>query len=71
MQKLYGELNAGIMVKMNTNSLTYKLAVLKAADMAIYDYSSDDSPLYGTLSELAQKYGGNGDDVLKIFGKSV
>ena len=31
-------------LQMNTNSLTYKLAVLKAADMAIYDYSSDDSP---------------------------
>lgn len=50
-------------LQMNTNSLTYKLAVLKAADMAIYDYSSDDSPLYGTLSEMAQKYGGNGDDI--------
>lgn len=56
-------------LQMNTNSLTYKLAVLKAADMAIYDYSSDDSPLYGTLSELAQKYGGNGDDVSENIWK--
>ena len=41
---------------METASESYKIAMLKAADMAQYDYVGDTSPLYGTLSELCGKY---------------
>ena len=46
-------------LKMDTGSFTYKIACIKAADMALYDYSSDVSPLYGSLSDLVNRFGGN------------
>ena len=44
-------------LKMSTNSETYKLALAKAADMAINDYSSSNSPLYGTLNDMVSRWG--------------
>ncbi len=37
---------------MDTSSEAYKLACIRAADMAIYDYSSSTSPMYGTLNDM-------------------
>lgn len=42
---------------MNTSSEAYKLACIKAADMAIYNHGSSSSPMYGTLEELISRYG--------------
>lgn len=42
---------------MNTSSEAYKLACIKAADMAIYNHGSSTSPLYGTLEDLITRYG--------------
>lgn len=39
-------------LSMDTNSEAYKLACIRAADMAIYDYSSSTSLMYGTLSDM-------------------
>lgn len=43
-------------LKMSTGSDAYKLACIRAADMALYDHSSSKSPMYGTLENLIQKY---------------
>lgn len=42
---------------MNTRAEAYKLACIKAADMAINDYSSSQSPLYGTLNDMVSRWG--------------
>lgn len=42
---------------MNTSSSAYKLAMTRAADMAIYDHSDFDSPTYGLLSEMMSRFG--------------
>lgn len=42
---------------MNTSSNAYKLAMTRAADMAIYDHSDFDSPTYGLLSEMMSRFG--------------
>ena len=42
---------------MDTGGSIYKLALLKAADMATYDYASETSPMYGDLDALAARYG--------------
>lgn len=42
---------------MNSNSESYKLACIKAADMAAYSYCATDSPMYGTLDDLIGRYG--------------
>ena len=39
-------------LSMDTSSEAYKLACIRAADMAIYDYSSSTSPMYGTLNDM-------------------
>lgn len=39
-------------LSMDTSSEVYKLACIRAADMAIYDYSSSTSPMYGTLNDM-------------------
>lgn len=44
-------------VSLDTSSALYKMAQIKAADMAIYDHSSANSEMYGSLSELASRYG--------------
>jgi len=44
-------------LQMDTNSNAYKIAQLFAADMAIYDHSDYDSPLYGTLASLLSRFG--------------
>lgn len=41
---------------MNTKSEAYKLACIRAADMAIYNYSSSVSPMYGTLDDMILKW---------------
>lgn len=42
---------------MDTSSESYKLACLRAGDMATYNYSSSNSPMYGTLNDMVSKYG--------------
>ncbi len=42
---------------MDTNSEAYKLACIRAGDMATYDYSSSTSPMYGTLDDMVAKWG--------------
>ncbi len=44
-------------LSMSTNSQIYQLAALKAADMAIYNHSDFDSPLYGDISDLLDRFG--------------
>lgn len=41
---------------MNTSSSAYRLAMTRAADMAIYDHSDFDSPTYGLLSEMMSRF---------------
>ena len=43
-------------LKMDTNSAAYKLAQIRAADMAIYNHSDYDSPSYGTLAEMMDRF---------------
>lgn len=43
-------------LSMDTSSEAYKLAQIRAADMAIYDHSDFDSPNYGTLAEMMARY---------------
>lgn len=60
--EVYGKLNAerslhGIpTMKMTNTGTAYKVARLIAADMAIYDHSDINSPMYGSLNELLQRY---------------
>lgn len=42
-------------LSMSSSSETYKIACIRAADMAIYDHSST-SPMYGDLNELVSRY---------------
>ncbi len=44
-------------LSMNTNSESYKLACIRAGDMALYKYSSSESPMYGTLNDMVAKWG--------------
>ena len=43
-------------LRMNMDSDSYKLACIKAADMAIYNHADFDSPMYGTIAELLSRY---------------
>lgn len=43
-------------LKMTTSGNAYKIARLLAADMATYNHSDYDSPMYGTLTDLLQRY---------------
>ena len=43
-------------LKMELGSDAYKLACIKAADMAIYNHADFDSPMYGTIAELLSRY---------------
>lgn len=43
-------------VTMAQSSTVYKLAALKAADMAVYDHADFDSPMYGTIGDLLGRY---------------
>jgi uncharacterized protein YkwD len=42
---------------MDTGSNAYKVAQILAADMAIYNHADFDSPMYGTLSNLLNRFG--------------
>lgn len=44
----------------------YKLSRIKAADMAIYNHADYDSPMYGSIDEIASKYGVTG-----VLGESI
>jgi len=44
-------------LQMDTNSNAYKVAQIYAADMATYDHGDFDSPLYGSLSNLLNRFG--------------
>lgn len=44
-------------LSMSTSSEAYKLACIRAADMAIYDHSSSSSPMYGTLDNMVSMFG--------------
>ena len=58
---------------MDPNSEAYKIAAIKAGDMATYDYSGNTSPLYGTLGDLCDAYGctTNGDPAENILKMST
>lgn len=58
-------------LKMEASSQAYKLAIIKAADMAKYEYVDDKSPVYGTLEELCEKYNCYGTPAENILKKSV
>ena len=42
---------------MDTNSESYKLACIRAGDMATYNFSSSSSPMYGTLDDRVSRWG--------------
>lgn len=44
-------------LSVDTSGELYKLASIKAADMATYNYSSKTSPTYGTLNDMINKWG--------------
>ena len=44
-------------LKLSAGSDVYKIARIKAADMAIYNHSDFDSPVYGDLSNLLSRFG--------------
>lgn len=49
--------NAGLdELSMSKDSDTYKLACIKAADMAIYNYADSTSKMYGTLDDMIEKW---------------
>lgn len=55
-------LNEGLSpLEADTSSEMYQIACIRAADMAIYDHPSNDSPMYGTLTDLMGRYGVNTD----------
>lgn len=62
-------------LSMDTGSAVYKLACIKAADMATYDYSSDSSPLYGSLNDLVTRFGADAssasENIWKVSVKSA
>lgn len=43
-------------LKMDSDSEAYKLACIRAADMAIYNYSAVESPMYGTLDDMVSRW---------------
>lgn len=47
---------------MSNGSGAYKLACIKAADMATYGYCATESPMYGTLDDLIGRYGCSSDN---------
>lgn len=59
----------------DTGGDLYKLASIKAADMAIYNYSSNTSPTYGTLEDMISKWGlslsSPGENTFIFSGKSA
>ena len=63
--KILSKLNAlrqqnGVPVfNMDTSSDIYKIACIRAADMAVYNHSSNKSPLYGNTSDLCNRFGVN------------
>ena len=49
--------NAGLpQLIMDTRSEAYKVALIKAADMATYDYASASSPTYGTIGDIVARF---------------
>ena len=46
-------------LKMDKSSSLYKIAQIKAADMAIYNHSDFDSPMYGTILDISSKFSVN------------
>lgn len=50
-------INAGVAaLEIDTSSEMYQIACIRAADMALYDYSASESPMYGTLTQLMDRY---------------
>ena len=43
-------------LKMDTSSDIYKVALIRAADMAVYNHASNTSPLYGKTIELGDRF---------------
>lgn len=44
-------------LSMSSDSDVYKIACMKAADMAIYNHADYDSPLYGDISSMINRFG--------------
>lgn len=49
--------NGAPALTMDTSSDIYKVALIRAADMAVYDHGSNTSPLYGKTIELCDRFG--------------
>ena len=50
-------ISAGLpQLSMDTQSEAYKVALIKAADMATYDYASANSPTYGTIGDIVARF---------------
>ena len=62
-------------MSMSGSSEAYKLACIRAADMAIYDHSSSSSPMYGTLDDMVSRWGVSCnlayENILKTYGKNA
>lgn len=62
-------------VVMDLNSDAYKLAALRAADMAAYDYAGAESILYGSINNMITTYSlsclGASENIWKAQNKSV
>ena len=62
-------------LSMSGSSEAYKLACIRAADMAIYDHSSSSSPMYGTLDDMVSRWGVSCnlayENILKTYGKDA
>ena len=55
---------------MSSSSTTYTLAAIRAADMAIYNHSDFDSPMYGSISDLRERYSIGGGSVAERMWRS-
>lgn len=62
-------------LQMSSSSDAYKLACIRAADMAIYDHSSTSSPMYGTLDDMVSRWGVSCslayENILKTYGRDA
>lgn len=58
-------------MRLESNSTAQMLANVKAADMAIYNHSDYDSPLYGTITDLCNRYDVVANNSYEVVWKSV
>lgn len=56
---------------MNTSGESYKLACIRAADMAVYNYSASESPMYGTINDLASRYNCKSENIAENIWRTT